>query len=185
MSGDQIKTKPVTQHHTKAGALPIVRAASEGRASSPTIRNKPPEPTEAQKDHQSWIMGRVDTFLEPFFADRDDVLMDARAIEWSEVLAPLTKREINDAMIHYHREGPKSGKGKLLKPAAGDIYAIAAKARRQKMEAERVGFADRNKNAHEEPEQKKPRMTAERAAEIRAEVEAEWAAKENQTTKED
>jgi hypothetical protein len=126
-------------------------------------------------------MGRVDTFLEPFYSERDLDLMDARAIEWASVLLPLTAREIDDAMVEYHRTGGKtSAKGWLLKPAAGDIYRLAIKARAAKQAAERVGFAESYKNAPEETKPKEPRMTAERAAEIMAEVEAEWAAKENQ-----
>ncbi len=73
-------------------------------------------------------MGRTETFLEPFFqAFNDADLMDARLIEWAEVLAPLSARAINAAMVDYHRNGPRSGKGKLLKPAVGDIYALGAK----------------------------------------------------------
>lgn len=82
--------------------------------------------TEEEKDHQAWIMGRVDTFLEPFFKDfNDDALMDGRVIEWASVLAPLSAAAIDAAMIEYHRHGPRSGSGKLIKPAAGDIYARA------------------------------------------------------------
>ena len=84
--------------------------------------------TEAQKDHQGWIMGRTETFLEPFFqAFNDADLMDARLIEWAEVLSPLSAHAINAAMVDYHRNGPRSVKGKLLKPAVGDIYALGAK----------------------------------------------------------
>ena len=107
--------------------------------------------TEAEKDHQGWIMGRTETFLEPFFqVFNDGDLKDARLIEWAEVLAPLSARAINAAMIDYHRNGPRSVKGKLLKPAAGDIYAIGAKIEPPKGGGQKfdraASFAERYKN---------------------------------------
>ena len=126
--------------------------------------------TEAEKDHQAWIMGRTETFLEPFFqALNDPELMDARLIEWAEVLAPLSARDINAAMVDYHRNGPRSGKDKLLKPAVGDIYRLGVRLRDQRRRAAGVGFADPYKTR--EPQgPKEPRVTAEQKAQIMAEA---------------
>lgn len=101
-------------------------------------------------------MGRTETFLEPFFqAFNDADLMDARLIEWAEVLLPLSAHAINAAMVDYHRNGPRSGKGKLLKPAVGDIYALGAKLEPPKGGAEKfdraANFADRYKRGEGVP----------------------------------
>lgn len=84
-----------------------------------------------QKEHRAKIGVRVEAILGQFW--RDDNAPDAiRALElegWMDVLEPCSHSELREAWAVYQRTGPRTEKGRLLKPDAGALYRIVMRRR--------------------------------------------------------
>jgi len=113
-----------------------------------------------QEAHRTKIGVRSKAILGQFWHDADtDLAVQAIEIEgWCDVLQNCSHSEIRAAWADYQRGGPRTQAGKLYKPDAGAIYNLILDSR------------PRPKLVVAEPEPPIERVTAERAAEIMAEV---------------
>ena len=106
--------------------------------------------------HREWIGGRALTLLNHYWREDDPAEMTAAiARDWADVLEGLPRDAIHKAAIQYQRDEPRR------KPTPGAIYALA----RAAMPRPQV-VASAPPVEIEAP----PRVTADRAAQIMAEV---------------
>ena len=105
--------------------------------------------------HREWIGGRCVTLLSHYWRDDDPVeLTAAIGADWAEVLEGLPQNAIHRACIAWLRDSPDR------KPKPGNIYALAREFMPRPVIVARSP----------EPDIPRERMSAERAAEIMAEV---------------
>lgn len=106
-------------------------------------------------DHREWIGGRAVTLLSHYWRDDDPVeLTAALGKDWADVLEGLPRDAIQKACVQFQRDEPRR------KPTPAAIYALA-----RSFMPRPVIVA-----AQPVPEAPRERMSAERAAEIMAEV---------------
>ena len=106
-----------------------------------------------RQSHREWIAGRILTLLSHYWREDDPSAMDAAlARDWCDILEGMTQDAIGKACMAYLRDEPRR------KPAPGAIYALARE------------YTPRPAVVPRQPEPERERMTAERAAEIMAEV---------------
>lgn len=81
----------------------------------------------ARLSDRKWILGRIEVLLGDFYReDLGEVFGVAALMQWADVLEGLPHDAIDKGIIEYQRNGPRSQTThKLIKPAAGDIYAFA------------------------------------------------------------
>jgi len=105
-------------------------------------------------------MATVKTLLNGFYSKAaGDTMADGELLLWHDVLAPLPTDDIYEAILIYQRKGPRTAKGKLTKPAPGDIYEIAAQIAHKRALAKRgsqtptspINAADAPKLGHQRP----------------------------------
>lgn len=104
---------------------------------------------------REWVLGRIATLLSHYWRDDDpSELTEAIARDWADILEGLPQDAISKACTAYLRSEPRR------KPTPGAIYAMAR------------DFVPRPVLVVKptEPEAPRERMSAERAAEIMAEV---------------
>lgn len=103
---------------------------------------------------REWIAGRILTLLSHYWREDDPSAMDeAIARDWADILEGMPQDAIAKACRRYLTEEPRR------KPTPGAIYALA----REYVPRPVIV-------ARSEPEPERERMSAERAAEIMAEV---------------
>lgn len=107
-----------------------------------------------RQSRREWILGRIATLLGHYWREDDpSELNEAMGRDWADILEGLPQDAISRACMAYLRNEPRR------KPSPGAIYALA----REMMPRPTVV----PKPQHEAPRE---RMSAERAAEIMAEV---------------
>ena len=108
-----------------------------------------------RQSRREWISGRILTLLSHYWRDDDPSEMDAAlARDWCDILEGMPQDAIAKACMAYLRQEPRR------KPTPGSIYALA----REYMPKPVIVAKP------QPPEPERERMTAERAAEIMAEV---------------
>lgn len=108
-----------------------------------------------RQSRREWVLGRIATLLSHYWRDDDpSELTEAIARDWADILEGLPQDAISKACTSYLRSEPRR------KPTPGAIYALAR------------DFVPRPVIVARSPEPDIPRerMSAERAAEIMAEV---------------
>lgn len=108
-----------------------------------------------RQSRREWVLGRIATLLSHYWRDDDpSELTEAIARDWADILEGLPQDAISKACTSYLRSEPRR------KPTPGAIYALAR------------DFVPRPVIVARSPEPDMPRerMSAERAAEIMAEV---------------
>jgi hypothetical protein len=114
-----------------------------------------------QKEHRAKIGVRVEAILSTFWRDETaDVVRACEIQGWIDVLETCSHNEVRAAWSEYQRSGPRSGTGRLLKPDAGALWRIIVAARPKPRPVPMI--------VHHEPD--RPRISADRAREIMAEV---------------
>lgn len=121
------------------------------------IQKVQPASTLSLQERQSrreWVLGRIATLLSHYWRDDDpSELTEAIARDWADILEGLPQDAIGRACMAYLRNEPRR------KPSPGAIYALA-----------REFIPKPVVVARSEPEAPRERLSAERAAEIMAEV---------------
>ena len=108
-----------------------------------------------RQSRRQWIAGRILTLLSHYWRDDDPSAMDeAIARDWADILEGMPQDAISKACMAYLRSEPRR------KPSPGAIYALA----RDYMPRPVIV------PMQPPPEVVRERMSAERAAEIMAEV---------------
>jgi len=108
-----------------------------------------------RQSRREWILGRIATLLGHYWREDDpSELNEAMGRDWADILEGMPQDAIAKACMAYLRSEPRR------KPSPGAIYALAR------------DYMPRPTVVHRapEPEPVRERMTAERAAEIMAEV---------------
>lgn len=117
----------------------------------------------AQEEQRIEIAVRAESILSQFWRD-DDTHDGLRALEiegWVDVLEGCAPSEIRAAWASYQRSGPRSASGRLAKPDAGALWRIVIAARPKPKPIPTPPAP---------PAPDRPRISAERAQEIMAEV---------------
>lgn len=87
---------------------------------------------EQQIEHRRRIALRCEAILGQFWRDDEADAIRALQIEgYVDVLQHVSHPELRDAWADYQRSGPRSSKGRLLRPDAGALYALVVRARRR------------------------------------------------------
>lgn len=106
-----------------------------------------------RQSRREWILGRIATLLGHYWREDDpSELNEAMGRDWADILEGMPQEAISKACMAYLRNEPRR------KPSPGAIYALA----REMMPRPAV--------VEQKNDSKRERMTAERAAEIMAEV---------------
>lgn len=113
-----------------------------------------------QSSDPEWIAGRVQTLLAHYFEpSRDAALTRAMLADWIEDLQTIPQWAIDDACRTYRRDQPRR------RPTPGDIRNRALSAVGERRSRERA-----NAPVRELAEPRPPRVTAEQATAIMAEM---------------
>ena len=114
---------------------------------------------EQQQAHRAKIGVRSSAILGQFWVEqgRDEAIETLEIEGWQDVLENCKHSEIRQAWAEYQKMGPRTKSGKLCKPDAGALYLIILRKRPKPVLVK-------------EPElERGPRVSAERAKEIRIE----------------
>ena len=124
-------------------------------ANLPEVKHGLGPSLQERQSRREWVLGRIATLLSHYWRDDDpSELTEAIARDWADILEGLPQDAISKACTSYLRSEPRR------KPTPGAIYALAR------------DFVPRPVIVARSPEPDIPRerMSAERAAEIMAEV---------------
>ena len=124
-------------------------------ANLPEVKHGLGPSLQERQSRREWVLGRIATLLSHYWRDDDpSELTEAIARDWADILEGLPQDAISKACTSYLRSEPRR------KPTPGAIYALAR------------DFVPRPVIVARSPEPDMPRerMSAERAAEIMAEV---------------
>ena len=124
-------------------------------ANLPEVKHGLGPSLQERQSRRDWVLGRIATLLSHYWRDDDpSELTEAIARDWADILEGLPQDAISKACTSYLRSEPRR------KPTPGAIYALAR------------DFVPRPVIVARSPEPDIPRerMSAERAAEIMAEV---------------
>jgi hypothetical protein len=78
------------------------------------------------REHREWIGGRVTTLLAAFYQDKtDELVAEAALADWMDVLEDLPQWAIQKACIWWLKVGPRSERGRPVRPTPQDIYVKA------------------------------------------------------------
>lgn len=106
-----------------------------------------------RQSKREWVLGRIATLLSHYWRDDDpSELTEAIARDWADILEGMSQDAISKACTAYLRNEPRR------KPTPGAIYELARE------------FTPRPVVVSRTPEPERERISAERAAEIMAEV---------------
>lgn len=115
---------------------------------------------EDRRAHREWIGGRVLTLLSHYWREDDDeMLTEAIAADWADVLEGLPQHIIQRACVQYQRDEPRR------KPTPGAVYqlAVSMMPKRAPTSTARPMTAEERK-AHEERRSKAREINPERKA---------------------
>lgn len=124
-------------------------------ANLPEVKHGLGPSLQERQSRREWVLGRIATLLSHYWRDDDpSELTEAIARDWADILEGLPQDAISKACTSYLRSEPRR------KPTPGAIYALARDF------VPRPVIVARST----EPDMPRERMSAERAAEIMAEV---------------
>jgi hypothetical protein len=122
-------------------------------ANLPEVKGSCGPSSQERRSRREWILGRIATLLSHYWREDDpSELNEAMGRDWADILEGIPQDALAKACTAYLRNEPRR------KPTPGAIYALAR------------SFIPAPVIVHRAPEPVKERLTAERAAEIMAEV---------------